>query len=325
MNEFRNLKRVVIREEYVAITGNYICALILNQFIYWLKRKNDYCQFLSEENTRRVNNGLDQIPMEYGWIYKAARELSNELMLNVSASTIGRYMKKLISLKFLETRKNPIYKYDQTLQYRVNLLEVEKALSKKGYILEGFKRVEKQLNDPDFIIENGVSKSHSRKSVLINGESQNDIFNITENTTETNSETTTGRLSEKFVKDLNLKYDTEEIRKTILSWSQKKDPQYIREAVAYVNSTTKAKAPKQFSAYLSQTLENGWAEGYLKSESFKEQVSNINIDSLKAIIIKDREFPVKHGAARNRNGAPVYPSGAIISLISENKATPVFR
>lgn len=35
----RKLKRVVIKEELVILTGDHIAALALNQFLYWFERQ----------------------------------------------------------------------------------------------------------------------------------------------------------------------------------------------------------------------------------------------------------------------------------------------
>lgn len=46
------LKRVVIKEELVALTGDAISALVLNQFIYWSERRHDFDKFIKEERER---------------------------------------------------------------------------------------------------------------------------------------------------------------------------------------------------------------------------------------------------------------------------------
>ena len=43
------LKRAVIKEELIAITGNFIEAVILNQMIYWSERINDFDNFIREK------------------------------------------------------------------------------------------------------------------------------------------------------------------------------------------------------------------------------------------------------------------------------------
>ncbi len=46
------LKRVVIKEELVALTGDATKAIILNQLLYWSQRTRDFDKFLDEEKSR---------------------------------------------------------------------------------------------------------------------------------------------------------------------------------------------------------------------------------------------------------------------------------
>lgn len=123
-NNCKVSKVVVIREEYVKITGNYISALILNQLIYWTQKKN-FNAYIEEINTSNSK--------EYGWIYKKADELSEELMLGISGSSIRKYLRILIEQGFVDERTNPTVKMDQTLQYRVNLKKVMESVVAAGF------------------------------------------------------------------------------------------------------------------------------------------------------------------------------------------------
>ena len=134
------LKRVVIKEELVALTGDYSPALILNQFIYWIERMYDADKYIKQEKERALKEDLTvDINETCGWIYKTAEELSEELMIGMSKSTIGRYIKQFVETGYISQRTNPKYKWDKTLQYRVNLYKVQLDLAKLGYALEGYK------------------------------------------------------------------------------------------------------------------------------------------------------------------------------------------
>ena len=52
MKVLKKLKRVVIKEELVVLTGDFRCAILLNQFIYWSERTADAAKFLKEERKR---------------------------------------------------------------------------------------------------------------------------------------------------------------------------------------------------------------------------------------------------------------------------------
>ena len=138
------LKRVVIKEELVELTGNFISALILNQFLYWTERTQDIDSWIDEENVRRDSKDIEETPEEelpktYGWTYKTAEDLNGELMLGMSAPTIRKYLKQLIDKGFITERRNPKYKWDKTLQYRINIIEISDALEQLGYHLEGYR------------------------------------------------------------------------------------------------------------------------------------------------------------------------------------------
>ena len=78
------LKRAVIKEEFIAITGGFEKALILNQFLYWSERVSDFDEFIKQENERAVQQGEEPRELTNGWIYKRAEDLSSETMLNLS-------------------------------------------------------------------------------------------------------------------------------------------------------------------------------------------------------------------------------------------------
>ena len=141
--EVKKLKRAVIKEELVAITGDFINSIILNQFIYWSDRVNDFDKMVEEERKISSKEGIElNQPLKRGWIYKKAEELSNETMIGLSDSNMRRRIKDLVSKGYLFERKNPKYKWDQTKQYRVNFTKISKDLKERGYVLSGYRFTE---------------------------------------------------------------------------------------------------------------------------------------------------------------------------------------
>ncbi|HSQ88701.1 hypothetical protein [Romboutsia sp.] len=135
----KKLKRIVIKEELVELTGDFKPAIILNQFIYWLDKMHDFDRYVREEKNRAERHQVEvKIDETSGWIYKTAEELNEELMINMSNATIRKYIKQLVENGWLQERRNPKYKWDKTLQYRVNLLKIQRDLHKLGYSLEGY-------------------------------------------------------------------------------------------------------------------------------------------------------------------------------------------
>lgn len=181
----RRLKRAVIKEEFVELTGNHIAALILNQMLYWTERVEDFDRFLLETQLRQRNIDIE---LQGGWVYKNAKELSDELMVGLSHQSIRRYMQTLIDAGFLQERNNPKNGWDRTMQYRVDIVAIVKALDKLGYALEGYAKLQPAIvHGGQSIVQNG----HSSLSILDNRTSVlDDVPYITEITTETTTETT---------------------------------------------------------------------------------------------------------------------------------------
>lgn len=69
----RKLKRITIKEEFVALTGDTVKAILLNQFVYWSERVADFDAFIAEEKSRAEQSGINMaIEPANGWIYKTA-------------------------------------------------------------------------------------------------------------------------------------------------------------------------------------------------------------------------------------------------------------
>lgn len=190
--EPRRLKRVVIKEEFVELTGHYISALILNQFLYWTERVQDFDRFLLETQLRQKNVDID---LQGGWVYKTASDLSDELMIGVSHQTIRRYLQKLVDSGLVLERNNPANSWDRTLQYRVDIVAVVQALDALGYTLEGYTKLAPCIVHAEHcIVHGGQCNVQNRQSTVQNGRSNRDGGHslYTEITTEITTENTVG-------------------------------------------------------------------------------------------------------------------------------------
>ncbi|MGB9866572.1 MAG: winged helix-turn-helix domain-containing protein [Bacillota bacterium] len=144
----RKLKRAVIKEELVALTGDFVKAVLLNQLIYWTERAADIDAYIREER-QRVEEELKhggEVPQcvvqeTHGWIYKSAEELNEETMLGLSRQTIRRHLQELIDRGYVSERTDPRYRWSKTMQYRVNLARIQEELTKLGYCLDGYSLV----------------------------------------------------------------------------------------------------------------------------------------------------------------------------------------
>jgi DnaD/phage-associated family protein len=196
------LKRVLIKEEFVKLTGDIKLAIILNQFIYWSERVKDFDKFIAEEKSRAEQSGLSAtMEATNGWIYKTSEELAEETML-FSSSTVARLVKTLVEKGWLEERNNPLHKWDRTKQYRVNLMEIHTDLLEIGYCLQDY-RVELpspktenafpkmgnaslKMGNASLKMGNGSPNMGNGSPKMVNSISQNDGA-IPEITTDNNS------------------------------------------------------------------------------------------------------------------------------------------
>lgn len=182
----RKLRRVVIKEEFIELTGDFISAIILNQFLYWtdILQKSD--EQLLEEKKRAEQNGKQiNLSQRDGWIYKTAKQMLEEIMINTSEKTVERRIKDLVKAGFLESRNNPEYKWDRTMQYKVNLENVQAGLRKIGCSLEGYR-----LSDRNDTVTNGKD-TVSDASVMMSDRTGHSVGTIPEITTEITTKITT--------------------------------------------------------------------------------------------------------------------------------------
>lgn len=218
MIQLPKIKMAVIREDLVVLTGSMEEAVILGQLIYWINRMKDAGRYKLEERERLENDSADSF--KHGWIYKKADELAEEVMLGVSPNTIRKYLGKIVEKNYVKRRNNPRYKWDKTLQYRVNLVKVILDLSNLGYPIDYYKQL-LQIEETDASSKQTVSPNVENSDSKLNGCAA--IPEITsEITPKINSETSS---SSEWIEDDNNVYDSNQfelISKTYLDLSKNK-------------------------------------------------------------------------------------------------------
>lgn len=127
-----SVKRAVIKEELVKITGDFIKAVILNQFIYWQERTNDIDKYIQQENERAEKAGTAKLELTHGWVCKSDEEIAEETMLGLSACDIQIHIKELIDMELLLEKYSP----GKQKQYRVNFVKLYIKLQDLNYRLE---------------------------------------------------------------------------------------------------------------------------------------------------------------------------------------------
>jgi hypothetical protein len=204
------LKRAVVKEELVALTGNFITAIILNQLIYWQGKTKDIDGYIQEEKDRcAVSKRKAVLEPTRGWFYKGSDELSAETMTNLALSSMREHIKKLIAAGWVLERGNPYHKWDRTKQYRVDVWKLRDDLAAirdrdghlAGYRLDGVRFAELATSvseDADSDTENAGSDAEDRRFAEKNGGSAGEgrirpnRRALPENTAETNPSASSG-------------------------------------------------------------------------------------------------------------------------------------
>jgi len=172
------LKRVVIKEELIALTGDTTKAIIMNQMVFWAGIIEDMDKSVKEEITAYRKLGNEDMvkkaekKLRGGWFYKTADEMNEEIMISTRA-TVDRKMKELVKAGYFSTRKNPNNKWDKKNQYRVNIQFIREELAKLGYTLDGYKML-KSSNAQNEQSENTETREENSHEPLILSNAQNE-------------------------------------------------------------------------------------------------------------------------------------------------------
>ncbi|OHW62934.1 hypothetical protein EUAN_07180 [Andreesenia angusta] len=275
--ESTKLKRAVVKEELVALTGDFKLAIILNQMIYWSERVRDYDKFIAEEKARYDKEGREiEMDLQNGWIYKTAEELAEETMMGLSPSNMRTQIKKLVGAGYLSERTNPNLKWDRTKQYRVDIVKIQIELLKLGYALEGYSldgafsaisEIEKASEENEKCNSmNQKIKPHKTEIPTIQNENA-----IPEITTETTTDTTTHTMEpEETVESKDSLEDKDQIQNIVcvldkkISYAEAKrilkaargDMELIRAKYQIAKKT----GYRNLMGYMLKAIEEDWEE-----------------------------------------------------------------
>jgi len=269
------LKRVVIKEELVALTGDYKKALMLNQFIYWSERVKDFDKFMEEEKERYIRHGkseiADGILLANGWIFKKAEELSDEIMIDYKIKAMREHLKFLVEKGWLDERTNPNFNWDKTKQYRVNLIKIQQDLLKIGYCLEGYSldiNFIKAENTP--LVENVQSNEYKKEVRTFQKGNGIDLketaipkttTEITKNIYTKDFETWYGLYPNKFNKEQTFKNWNSILKEDCKENIAKATVEYLKQIKEHktelkyiIRSTNFIGQKKQYKGYLNETV-----------------------------------------------------------------------
>lgn len=104
-----NLKRTVIKEEYVELTGNVYDAVILSLIVDLSKKTSE------------------------GWVTIPAKDLADFSLLNLSVSSMRTHLKTLVSYGYLSEKSSPKEKWGKYKYWKPNLDKIFGDFKKLGY------------------------------------------------------------------------------------------------------------------------------------------------------------------------------------------------
>ena len=132
------MKKAVLREDLMKITDDVVQAMVLGQMLFWTKTLDKVNDWLFEENKRLAEYDLPQHEYNYGWIYKSAKQMREDLMNAFSEDAIQRAFASLTKSGVLLKRNNPLCGYDRKLQYRIDLILLRRKLKEIGWEMTDF-------------------------------------------------------------------------------------------------------------------------------------------------------------------------------------------
>lgn len=100
-----NLKRIIVKEEFVLLTGHIYRAILLEYLL--------------------------TLDPNHNWISKKSEDLSLECLLYLSKQTIRKHIKIMIDDELLFERQSPDSVWNKTIEYKVNYPKIQDFLKNK--------------------------------------------------------------------------------------------------------------------------------------------------------------------------------------------------
>jgi hypothetical protein len=120
---------VVIRKGFLLLCeGDHCRAAVLGQMAYWTDTKLRAADQAAPHNRLAEAAGEAERWPEDAWIYKSREELSQDLLGLYGDNKCRDALKWLVERGLLETRHNPINRWDRTIQYRLRIEELRARL-----------------------------------------------------------------------------------------------------------------------------------------------------------------------------------------------------
>ena len=132
-----NIAMVIVRQDYIGICGNApdknCAAAILNQFEFWMNIKlNHRSQAQKQNESLKKGKKGDELPTQDTelWVWKTMADIQEELFSIWKEDKIRDCRKWLEDNNFLLKRRNPKHGWDRTLQYMINVGQVQMSINR---------------------------------------------------------------------------------------------------------------------------------------------------------------------------------------------------
>lgn len=143
---------VLLRQEYLEITGNHCAAKLLAIFEFWTNKLN------------AVGEALGKAARN--WIYKSLECIHGELMGEHGIHAIRKALNTLVDLGFVSRRHNPHIKYDRTWQYCLEIDNVQKALD--SLICQGEQMEDEEATNPSYELDDSNAQTSTKNNIEFN-------------------------------------------------------------------------------------------------------------------------------------------------------------
>jgi len=141
INHIPKMRLVIIREDFIELfkmietakdpCPDYACtSAILNVFEYWANYKLSHREQSKKYNEILEQGGQSPTQDESLWIYKTVDEMKESELLNIwGKNKVTNCMKWLELFDIIQSRNNPHHAWDRTLQYQLNIEQLNDFFS----------------------------------------------------------------------------------------------------------------------------------------------------------------------------------------------------
>lgn len=163
-------KVFILREGMIKLAGGFAQAALLSSLLgwtrHWLKTDNEVYKQIQKaaenKDLKAVRKLKDQI--RQGWFWKAYREMSDELLNQVSPKTCERYVEKFEEMGLIWSRDPEEKAVYRAKWYKANIDKIKEELNKLGFELDHFKDQKDSTRQNDESENKGFQKQKVEKT-----------------------------------------------------------------------------------------------------------------------------------------------------------------